>query len=267
MDCEIVLDDPEVSRRHAMIFFHSCQWWLSDMGSRNGVKINGNRLSHAVCLRDGDEIRVGDRRLTFQRADEPAVRSDDAATSRSGAPTKLATDGPPPGDPGTMLSGMIVCSPTGEILEGLSEAEKFFGNRLIRARQGDPMRLPSELLDWLKPQVAKGTAGGAPLELEMGGRTVTIVLARQQAKRCQLLLRAENALVVEARLQRLGCTQREAEVMRWVCRGKTNVDIAQILDVTIHTVNRHLEHVYQKLGVENRHQAIMLVREMIDPGR
>ncbi len=47
-------------------------------------------------------------------------------------------------------------------------------------------------------------------------------------------------------------TAREAEVLTWVARGKTNRDIADILGMSPRTVNKHLEHVFEKLGVETR---------------
>jgi DNA-binding NarL/FixJ family response regulator len=47
-------------------------------------------------------------------------------------------------------------------------------------------------------------------------------------------------------------TAREAEVLLWVSRGKANRDIGQILDISPRTVNKHLEQVFVKLGVENR---------------
>ncbi|CAG9164412.1 response regulator transcription factor [Cupriavidus pampae] len=51
-------------------------------------------------------------------------------------------------------------------------------------------------------------------------------------------------------------TPREAEVMLWVARGKTNRDVAEILGMSPRTVNKHLEHVYEKLGVETRTAAV-----------
>jgi DNA-binding CsgD family transcriptional regulator len=60
-----------------------------------------------------------------------------------------------------------------------------------------------------------------------------------------------------------GLSAREAEVMHWVCEGKTNPEIAAILTVTIHTVNRHLEHILAKLGVDNRQRAIVAVMERL----
>lgn len=51
-------------------------------------------------------------------------------------------------------------------------------------------------------------------------------------------------------------TRREAEVMSWVARGKTNRDIADILGMSPRTVNKHLEHIFEKLGVETRTAAV-----------
>jgi DNA-binding response OmpR family regulator/DNA-binding CsgD family transcriptional regulator len=55
--------------------------------------------------------------------------------------------------------------------------------------------------------------------------------------------------------QRLALTLREAEVLLWIARGKSNRDIGEILGLSPRTVNKHLEHIYDKLGVENRSSA------------
>lgn len=52
-------------------------------------------------------------------------------------------------------------------------------------------------------------------------------------------------------------TQRETEVMHWLACGKTDVDIAALLAISPRTVQKHLEHVYVKLGVETRTAAVM----------
>lgn len=57
---------------------------------------------------------------------------------------------------------------------------------------------------------------------------------------------------------RLGLTAREAEVLLWLGRGKSNRDIAEILVMSPRTVNKHLEGVFTKLGVENRASAAAL---------
>lgn len=55
--------------------------------------------------------------------------------------------------------------------------------------------------------------------------------------------------------QQFGLTQRESEVLLWIARGKSNRDIGEILGLSPRTVNKHLEQVYAKLGVENRASA------------
>jgi DNA-binding NarL/FixJ family response regulator len=52
-------------------------------------------------------------------------------------------------------------------------------------------------------------------------------------------------------------TPREQEVLRWVSCGKTDADIAVLLAISPRTVNKHLEHIYVKLGVETRTAAVM----------
>jgi DNA-binding response OmpR family regulator/DNA-binding CsgD family transcriptional regulator len=54
------------------------------------------------------------------------------------------------------------------------------------------------------------------------------------------------------RLAAAALTPREAEVLSWLAKGKTNRDIAEILGMSPRTVNKHLEHVFEKLGVETR---------------
>ena len=61
------------------------------------------------------------------------------------------------------------------------------------------------------------------------------------------------------RLLALGLTPREAEVLIWVARGKTTSEIALILSSRPATVSKHLDHIYQKLGVENRTSAAAYV--------
>ncbi|NJD69762.1 MAG: hypothetical protein C3F12_00360 [Candidatus Methylomirabilota bacterium] len=50
----------------------------------------------------------------------------------------------------------------------------------------------------------------------------------------------------------LGLTRREVEVLIWVSDGKTNAEIGQILSRSPRTVQKHLEHIFEKLGVETR---------------
>jgi DNA-binding CsgD family transcriptional regulator len=54
-------------------------------------------------------------------------------------------------------------------------------------------------------------------------------------------------------------TRREDEILFWVSQGKSNRDIAAILEISPATVSKHLEHIYPKLGVENRTAAASFV--------
>src|SRR3954469_15568152 len=64
-DCEITLDDPNVSRRHAELRNEGGAWVVADLGSTNGVKVNGHRV-HEHPLSPGDELTLGLERLRFE---------------------------------------------------------------------------------------------------------------------------------------------------------------------------------------------------------
>jgi hypothetical protein len=64
-DCEVVVSDPNVSRRHIELRRGERGWAAVDLGSTNGMKVNGRRLSHAE-LEPGDRITIGITDLTFE---------------------------------------------------------------------------------------------------------------------------------------------------------------------------------------------------------
>jgi DNA-binding NarL/FixJ family response regulator len=64
-----------------------------------------------------------------------------------------------------------------------------------------------------------------------------------------------------APLGRCGLTPRESEVAMWLSRGKTNREIARIVSSSARTVEKHVERVLAKLGVENRTAAAVMVAE------
>ena len=68
-----------------------------------------------------------------------------------------------------------------------------------------------------------------------------------------LRLARDNAVESPKELSaEFGLISRESEVLAWLAKGKTNRDIAQILGLSPRTVDKHLEQIYAKLGVENR---------------
>ena len=69
-----------------------------------------------------------------------------------------------------------------------------------------------------------------------------------------------------SRVPEAALTPRETEVLSWLAKGKTNRDIADILGMSPRTVNKHLEHIFEKLGVETRAAAAALASRMQYPG-
>ncbi|MBD1388328.1 response regulator [Neiella sp. HB171785] len=69
------------------------------------------------------------------------------------------------------------------------------------------------------------------------------------------LVTPKKTKTAEALQQELGLTKRESQVMYWVSFGKTNWEVAQILSMSPRTVNKHLEQIFKKLGVDNRTSA------------
>ena len=65
-ECDVVLDDANVSRRHAEIRPSGGSWTVRDLGSTNGVKVNGRRIDGAQSLKMGDVLELGGSRLTFE---------------------------------------------------------------------------------------------------------------------------------------------------------------------------------------------------------
>ena len=79
------------------------------------------------------------------------------------------------------------------------------------------------------------------------------------ARRCWLLaLQQDRRRPAPRGWPTAALTPRETEVLSWVAKGKTNRDIGDILGMSPRTVNKHLEHVFEKLGVETRTAAAAL---------
>lgn len=64
--CDVVLEDPNVSRQHAEIRPRGGSWVLTDLGSTNGSRINGRPVERSEVIRPGDEIELGSTQLRFE---------------------------------------------------------------------------------------------------------------------------------------------------------------------------------------------------------
>jgi adenylate cyclase len=69
----VVLPTEKVSRRHAMIHEQDGEFWVVDLGSTNGIQINGERVTHPVQLRAGDHMQMPGTSFTFRQVAEPVT--------------------------------------------------------------------------------------------------------------------------------------------------------------------------------------------------
>jgi len=121
---------------------------------------------------------------------------------------------------------------------------------------------PEELLAWIADAHRARRDGREPVALLLadGSRRLLASFHDQTGDdEWLVVLREENdASAIESLIAAFRLTQREAEVLYWVVQGKTSNDIGDILGNSPRTVNKHLEHVFEKLGVETRTAAANL---------
>lgn len=131
--------------------------------------------------------------------------------------------------------------------------------------------LPENLWRWLKHQICqltvtnKITSPCLPLQLEGQGKRLVVRLIPDLPNEQYLLLLQEElpqSFSVEL-LELLGLTKREAEVLFWVSKDKSNQEIALILGCSKKTVQKHLEHIYEKFGVQTRAAAIVCALQQL----
>ena len=126
-----------------------------------------------------------------------------------------------------------------------------------------PDEVPPTLLAWLQ-QAAAGREV-RPLSTARGGRQLVATLQGRTVDDDWLIVLREvsDAATVAATMQAFGLTLRESEVLYWVAKGKTNRDIGDILGSSPATVKKHLERIYDKLGVETRTAAAAVAMQRV----
>jgi DNA-binding CsgD family transcriptional regulator len=111
-------------------------------------------------------------------------------------------------------------------------------------------RLPPPVAEWKQPDQSVHTISGPRGQLRIhrvddGGTWPTLLLQEHRS----------SPPPVEA-LEQLGLTARQAQILRLLATGKGNDQIARELTISVHTVRKHLEHIYERLGVTSQAQAI-----------
>lgn len=148
---------------------------------------------------------------------------------------------------------LLAVNGQGKVLWATPQAQKLLSATLT-ANADDKLLLPEPMPQWLE-QAQKGKAGSdatmasfpsnEQLRLHYMGKLGPNEFLLRLAKDAGTGIPAEFS-------SELGLTTREGEVLSWLSKGKTNRDIAQILGLSPRTVDKHLEQIYSKLGVENR---------------
>lgn len=115
--------------------------------------------------------------------------------------------------------------------------------------------LPPALLDLALMHAAATESAGAG-KFDFKNLSVKIAECAGRTEYLLLLQKAGSDWDLDALRSDLGLTAREAEILMWISRGKTNRDIGMILDSSPRTVNKHLEHIFEKLGVTTRSAAV-----------
>ena len=112
---------------------------------------------------------------------------------------------------------------------------------------------------------AAGSAKRVSARLPLGDRQIEITHLGRGLGQDHLFRLAELREGMEAAaLQRaLGITPRESDVLFWIAQGKSNRDASEIMNISARTVNKHLEQIFIKLGVENRAAAAAIATRII----
>jgi DNA-binding NarL/FixJ family response regulator len=157
---------------------------------------------------------------------------------------------------------LLAVNGTGKVLWCTPQAAKLLGT-VWRDFDTEDYVVQAKVRDWLAQCMLVQVASMAsPIELPALATSKALqLLYVGQVGADENLLRVvegdggNDQSVLKSRLM---VTDREAEVLLWIARGKSNRDIAEILSLSPRTVNKHLEQIYTKLGVENRTSAAAL---------
>lgn len=152
--------------------------------------------------------------------------------------------------------GVILCGPDRRVQFINAQARRQMAEYFGHLRQADYI-LPEDLVLRLRKQNSELSQSDDAAQAQMplvrekdGGRLVVRLLAQPGAS--LILMEEQRAGTADAAIDSHGLTAREVEVLHWIAAGKTNNTIAAILGMQTGTVKKHVEHIFEKLGVETR---------------
>ena len=164
--------------------------------------------------------------------------------------------------------GLIILAIDGQVRFMTQRVEyllnQYFSPRILPA-------LPENLQHWFNHQISQLSCNvdePSPclsLNIEKGEKKLVINLVSDPTREQYLLLLNEKEIqpLSITLLELLGVTRREAEVLFWISKDKSNANIAKLLVCSEGTVRKHLENIYKKLGVQTRIGAVMFALERL----
>jgi len=119
------------------------------------------------------------------------------------------------------------------------------------------VRLPEALTAIIRRLPGSDWPAGSQASIQIGDTVIECTFLRRTSANERLFRLTEKREGDAERIlaERYELTSREAEVLVWISRGKQNREISEILQISPRTVNKHLEQVFEKMGVENRASA------------
>lgn len=170
-------------------------------------------------------------------------------------------------------SSVIVLAGNGRVKRWTEQGKNWIAQYCRTPFPAQADRLPDCFADWYRRQltlVAQETLSPSPREpliVDKDGRQLTVQLIPDHFRDEHLLLLNEKRRDSSWNaLDEYGLTPRESEVLAWVAKGKTNAEVGVILQLSDRTVQKHLEHIYQKLGVGTRTTATVRALKMLGIG-
>lgn len=154
---------------------------------------------------------------------------------------------------------LAALDPQGGLLWCTPQAEELLA-QIDPAWTHDARRLPEGLREPVERLLAEPAAPGSTLRAEVADLEIELTALRSERPGEVLVRMAEVHEGADVALlqKHTGLTQREAEVLLWVSYGKSNRSISEILGISPRTVNKHLQQIFTKLGVESRAAATAL---------
>ena len=142
-----------------------------------------------------------------------------------------------------LSSATLIVDPQGGILYHTGPAIQWLG---VNGQE----RLPATISDWLNSNSTAGARESLRWNSTVGQIQIRALPTSSPDRRLLVLSRENTRPAAAAPLS--GLSRRQQEVAHWIREGKTNQEIAAILGISPRTVQKHVEHIFEKLGVETR---------------